>query len=195
VVRFCCSIGCWLYPAARLRYSLLADRLSACSNLQIAHSREDGEDNRQYESGHIIATRLQPGRAGFLVFELLESAYCTADLRLLHARAAGSCEPNKMSFARIPGRARLAGVSLRLRALTTWTNADTFVMPSVNLLQLHAFLSIRCLPLPPLYRNNLSHHAYTDDETNPCCPHLHKLTHPNPKVCRPATDQKIQIPH
>jgi hypothetical protein len=75
-----------------LRYLLLVDLLSACCSLQIAHTGEDGEDNRKDESGHILATRPQPGRADFLVFELLESAYCTADLRLFHARAAGSCQ-------------------------------------------------------------------------------------------------------
>jgi hypothetical protein len=65
----------------------------------------------------------------------------------------------------------------------------------INLLQLHIFLSVRCLLLPCIETTCHITHIHTDDETNPCCPHLHKLTHPNPKVCRPATDQKIQIPH
>jgi hypothetical protein len=46
------------------------------------------------------------------------------------------------------------------------------------------------MPVSHMCRHTLLLYAYTDDETYSCCPHLHKLTHPNAKVCRPATNQK-----
>jgi hypothetical protein len=72
VQRFCGSIGCWPCPAARLRYMLLDDPLFL--HVRIFKSRTQEETvriDRKDESGYILATRPQSGRADFLVLSSL----------------------------------------------------------------------------------------------------------------------------